>query len=1340
MKNKYYKFPSILWGIKLFLYLSYLINISNGFHHKLTKRELLNTFGVENHDDTPEYLFIKAEKSIDQIGNKIIKFNAWNDTFLIKLKSNYNIIGKDITTVIRDGNNTTKVKFNFDDCHYQGEVISHGVNAAISDCSENLLGTIAMKDHFLIVQTIPRRIKNIEDKRHIIFKRSAALIPEQVILDIEEKKIKMINDSPNINKVEEFCDVDSKNLVINYTLPPEAKIDSLFIFPQMDPMTLEIALFLDSELYNYFKREFSLEPEKHLMDFSLALINNVHLLYQQPTLSPNLEIVIVHFEMWKSQPNGLETFIHRNGQAQTLLDAFCRYQSRINPGTDLTDSGHWDHGVMLTGYDIYHTTKSVAGVAPVGRMCDDVFSCSLVEGLHLGRSFVLAHEMGHSFGMVHDGVQNDCHKSSYLMSSVNGAGKTTWSECSSREFTAFLRQLDDSGRGNCLRDPSISISKADHLKDGRLPGQRFTLDQQCSYFWGTDYQVEIPNGRRLEDICRILWCGNNGSTISTAHPALEGSWCGDKKWCHHGKCTKWKFDSDEPSIINGEWSSWFSKESSCPITPCQIKDSINVRSQIRTCNNPAPNNGGSACKGNSIRGIICGSSKCTGLTQQQYGDKLCSALKNDKTKPDRQLSGKSFLHHQQPCKVWCHLKDSELIRNKGQFPNGSPCGDGKYCVGGSCLRVSCNNTMLTNNEEDCESNLLDKIDASKIWSQWSSWSNCSVDCGTSGVQKRTRECVVSFKVNINKKKTQKPKVDIKKQAISFFDFFKPKSANNKNNKNNAKKVGPKKGKKGINNKAKKGGKLKNQIMGNEDLNCFGNSLEIRPCNPKPPPCIILGTWEEWSPCNNGEQIRKRKCLSGDNCNKEEMVVRRECSLVKEWSSWLPCSVSCGIGFQLRERLCNGVACKDSQKQAKTCNIQDCMSTKKEEYQLSEWSEFSECSMTCGEGLKTRVRNCMKGKCPISLKYTETVTCNVESCENKWGEWKEWGECDSICGEGKQKRTRSCQADFVFLCSGESFEERVCFGEPCIMRSSSTLKNLDLPTWSEWSSYSECSCYTQTQYKRRYCQILDPSLQGFCVGPITETRSCQPVNCRPINGGWGEWSEFSECSKKCGTSIGHQIRNRMCSNPLPANKGAYCSGYSFDQRPCRGDIEKCVDFPIDGEWSEWSEFGECIDCKYTSRTRYCNNPAPKNNGKSCKGKDYEMKTCSCNDDPNMYVEGSGSDNSWSEWSEWNNSSNCLRERFRICSGSCKEEAYQKIDECHDEKDKYNEWSEWSNCQITNCSSLSSTRTRSRNCVTSCGEYYKFEEELCNQKFQVKGMNKFYKLKSCSSFVKNLLASF
>lgn len=88
----------------------------------------------------------------------------------------------------------------------------------------------------------------------------------------------------------------------NYTVPTEGNLDSLFIFPQMDPVTLEVGLFLDSKLYEHFEREYIGDAEQHLVDFSLALINNVHVLYQQSSMTPNLDIVIVRFELWKKQP------------------------------------------------------------------------------------------------------------------------------------------------------------------------------------------------------------------------------------------------------------------------------------------------------------------------------------------------------------------------------------------------------------------------------------------------------------------------------------------------------------------------------------------------------------------------------------------------------------------------------------------------------------------------------------------------------------------------------------------------------------------------------------------------------------------------------------------------------------------------------------------------------------------------------------------------------------------------------------------------------------------------------------------------------------------------------
>ncbi|PIO72566.1 reprolysin family zinc metalloprotease [Teladorsagia circumcincta] len=458
-----------------------------GIHHKLTKRELQHVFGVEEVHQVPEYELIKTEKFRKEDGGLRIRFSAWGDEYVLDLKPNSRLISPHL-----------------------GTVSSHGkVPVAISDC-RSLMGTLIMDDHFLVLQSVPQRIRHHNPKEHLVFKRSPSLLTN-FERNIEEEIIRL-------NDVQEpFCDtsenmddpIAAEILSLNYTIPSAAKLDSPFVFPNLDPITLEIGLFLDSKLFEHFQRDFIQDAEQHLLDFSLALINNVHVLYQQPTLSPNLDIVIVRYEMWKSQPSNLATFVHKNGQAQSLLDAFCRHQAHINPGTDLTDMGHWDHGVLLTGYDIYHTTASVAGVAPVARMCDQLFACSLVEGLHLGRSFVLAHEMGHN----------------------------------------------ESGTGNCLRDGSPGLVERNHLQDGRTPGQRFTADQQCAYFWGRDYKVEIPSGRSME-------------------------------WCHEGQCLPWT-SGPPPQVIHGGWSRW-STDDRCPVQHCQITDSIAIRPQHRDCVNPAP--------------------------------------------------------------------------------------------------------------------------------------------------------------------------------------------------------------------------------------------------------------------------------------------------------------------------------------------------------------------------------------------------------------------------------------------------------------------------------------------------------------------------------------------------------------------------------------------------------------------------------------------------------------------------------------------------------------------------------------------------------------------------------
>ena len=56
---------------------------------------------------------------------------------------------------------------------------------------------------------------------------------------------------------------------------------------------------------------------------------------------------------------------------------------------------------------------------------------------------------------------------------------------------------------------------------------------------------------------------------------------------------------------------------------------------------------------------------------------------------------------------------------------------------------------------------------------------------------------------------------------------------------------------------------------------------------------------------------------------------------------------------------------------------------------------------------------------------------------------------------------------------------------------------------------------------------------------------------PIDGGWGDYGDWSECSKECGGGI--QTRTRKCDNPVPYY-GADCEGAESESRAC--NTQKC----------------------------------------------------------------------------------------------------------------------------------------------------------------------------------------
>ena len=51
----------------------------------------------------------------------------------------------------------------------------------------------------------------------------------------------------------------------------------------------------------------------------------------------------------------------------------------------------------------------------------------------------------------------------------------------------------------------------------------------------------------------------------------------------------------------------------------------------------------------------------------------------------------------------------------------------------------------------------------------------------------------------------------------------------------------------------------------------------------------------------------------------------------------------------------------------------------------------------------------------------------------------------------------------------------------------------------------------------------------------------------VDGGWGDYGDWSTCSLECGG--GTQTRTKNCDSPLPANGGAECEGENEEIQSC-----------------------------------------------------------------------------------------------------------------------------------------------------------------------------------------------
>uniref|UniRef100_A0A3Q3W3E6 Uncharacterized protein n=1 Tax=Mola mola TaxID=94237 RepID=A0A3Q3W3E6_MOLML len=273
----------------------------------------------------------------------------------------------------------------------------------------------------------------------------------------------------------------------------------------------------------------------------------------------------------------------------------------------------------------------------------------------------------------------------------------------------------------------------------------------------------------------------------------------------------------------------------------------------------------------------------------------------------------------------------------------------------------------------------------------------------------------------------------------------------------------------------------------------------------------------------------------------------------EWAEWGVCSVSCGIGSQKRLRQCNnplpangGRHCVGSDKETRSCQGKPCPV----DGNWSEWSLWEECSRNCGQGNRTRIRTCsdppaQHGGRTCEGKAVEVIMCSLRPCPvaGNWGSWLPWSPCSETCGKGMQSRLRLCNnpppAFDGRRCEGSDTQTHMCKERPCPVDGK----------WSSWVSWGACSvsCGGGTRQRTRLCASPAPQYGGRqCEGNDVHIDFCNSNPC-PIDGNWGLWQLWGECSASCGN--GERTRVRLCNSPSPNNGGRPCPGDSSQLSRC-----------------------------------------------------------------------------------------------------------------------------------------------------------------------------------------------
>ncbi|XP_061830889.2 A disintegrin and metalloproteinase with thrombospondin motifs 7 [Nerophis lumbriciformis] len=565
-------------------------------------------------------------------------------------------------------------------CHFLGEVWDEAAvkgSAAISTC-DGLTGLFKLSDEEFFIQPLEKlHDEPSAPQAHAIYKRHTPSLPRSPVVE-SISGIQSVNASCGVQNSHHSLDKAERQREYweQNQQRRRRRIHRRSVSKEKWVETLVVA---DPKMVEY-------HGSKSVESYVLAVMNIVAGIFQDASIGNTINIVVVRLILLEQDEDDLKITHH----ADNSLSSFCKWQKRLNLKGD-DHYLHHDVAVLLTRKDICASINmpcETLGLSHVAGMCQSHRSCSISEDTGLPLAFTVAHELGHNFGIQHDGNGNDCEpigKRPFIMSPqlLYGTSLPRWSRCSRQYITRFL----DRGWGWCLDDAPVKDSMSQGFL---LPGALYSAAHQCRLQYGSGSMLCDD----MDNVCSTLWCTVGNTCHSKLDGAVDGTSCGEDKWCFSGECVA---AGHHPDSVNGGWGSW------TEWTACSRSCGAGIVSAQRDCDDPIPKNRGKYCLGERQRYRICNTSPCQN-NAPSFRDIQCSHF-NSAPYKGTFYNWVAVISKVSPCELHCRpLNEHFSEKMRDAVIDGTPCLEGNksrnMCVNGICKNIGCDYIIESSAVED----------------------------------------------------------------------------------------------------------------------------------------------------------------------------------------------------------------------------------------------------------------------------------------------------------------------------------------------------------------------------------------------------------------------------------------------------------------------------------------------------------------------------------------------------------------------------------------------------------------------------------------------------------------